>query len=352
MNMYGNRRFEFFPLQVRTAYAEALERLEELEVTNLTANLASCSLLVRNIRGRKYVYAQGRLADGSARHAYLGPLNERSEAIVERFNKEKAKAGLEHKNIDTLAKMLRSVDVPSLDPIEWRVVSALAADGVFRVGGVLVGTIAYRCIAGYLGVRFPSASAVTADVDIASTNVPVAIIPEVVCPQTALERLEMGFSPMLEADTALYGSRFKAGDGEFKVEFLTPLKGRDTGKRTEIRQLGIPAIPLRFLDYLIVEPVLAIALGRKPVLVRVPSPARYAVHKLIVAQERKASPKSQKDLEQSFDLQRVLLKLDPEGLEEAFDDARQRGSGWVKRVDAGQAALTRLFGDPERSFGG
>lgn len=346
MNMYGKNEAEIFPLQVRTAYAEALERLEYLGASNLTANLASCSLLIRKISGKEYVYAQGRVADGSPRHVYLGPLNDRSKALVERFNQEKAKASVEQKGIEALAKMLRSVGLPSLDPIEWRVVSALAADGVFRVGGVLVGTIAYRCIAGYLGVRFPSAAAVTADVDIASTTVPVAIIPEVVCPQTALERLEMGFSPMLEADTTLYGSRFKAGDGEFKVEFLTPLKGRDTGKRTEIRQLGVPAIPLRFLDYLIEEPVAAIALGRKPVLVRVPSPARFAVHKLIVAQERKGSPKSQKDLEQSYDLQKVLLKIDPEGLEEAFDEARQRGPGWLKRVDSGEKALIRMCGAP------
>jgi hypothetical protein len=65
----------------------------------------------------------------------------------------------------------------------------------------------------------------TADVDIAGKTVPVAIIPEVVCPQSALERLEMGFSPMMEADPALHGSRFKAQAGEFKVEFLTPLTG-------------------------------------------------------------------------------------------------------------------------------
>lgn len=73
-----------------------------------------------------------------------------------------------------------------------------------------------------LGIRLPSASAVTADVDIAVKTVPVAIIPEVVCPQTALERLEMGFSPMMETDPALYRSRFKAREGEFKVEFLPP----------------------------------------------------------------------------------------------------------------------------------
>ena len=104
--------------------------------------------------------------------------------------------------------------------------------------------------------------------------------------------------------------------------------------------------PLRFLDYLIEEPLPTVALGRRPVLVRVPQPARYAVHKLIVAQERdrRFALKAQKDLEQSFDLQKVLETLDPESLAEAFKDARKKGPGWRKRVDAGQKAMQRLFG--------
>jgi len=249
--------------------------------------------------------------------------------------------------IDPYPPSSRSIE----NAVEWRVVHALAEDGIFRLGGVLVGTIAYRCIANLLGVKLSSASTVTADVDIAGKTVPVAIIPDVLCPQTALERLEMGFSPMMETDPALYGSRFKAREGEFKVEFLTPLVGREGGKsrRPEIRQLGVPAVPLRFLDYLIEEPLPAVALGRRPVLVRVPQPARYAVHKLILAQERdkkRFALKVQKDLEQSFDLQKVLAVLDPEGLADAFEAARRRGPGWTKRVEAGQKAMKRLIGNP------
>lgn len=79
--------------------------------------------------------------------------------------------------------------------------------------------------------------------------------------------------------------------------------------------LGIPAIPLRFLDYLIEEAIPALALGRRPVLVRVPQPARYAVNKLIVSQERdrRFALKTQKDLEQSFNLQKMLEKLTRRG---------------------------------------
>ena len=80
-------------------------------------------------------------------------------------------------------------------------------------------------------------------------------------------------------------------------------------------------------------------------MVRVPQPARYAVHKLIVAKERSKTfaLKAHKDLEQSFHLQKVFEKLDPESLSEAFKEARERGPGWRKRVDAGLEAMRRLF---------
>ncbi len=45
---------------------------------------------------------------------------------------------------------------------------------------------------------------------------------------------------------------------------------------------GAAAIPLRFLDYLIHEPIRAVLLHGAGVPVLVPSPERYAIHKLIV----------------------------------------------------------------------
>jgi hypothetical protein len=343
MGPYDKNGVSLMPLQVRTAYAEALDALEDLHLTNLTSDLASVSLHVKTVSGRRYVYAQGRIADGSARQVCVGPFDARTEALLERYNRLKEDAERRLRHVGSIARMLRAAGVGSLDPVEWRVVAALAADGVFRVGGVLVGTVALRCIAGLIGVRLKVATALTADVDIAGSS---ASFVEAVT-GTALERLDMGFSPMLDADAALFGSRFTTRNGDFKVEFLTPLVGRQHRRRTEIRQMGVTAVPLRFLDYLIEEPVSAIALGRRPVLVRVPDAARYAVHKLIVSRERKrSSPKILKDLEQSHALQSALARLDPEGLDEAFEIARKRGPGWKRRVDAGQKAMIRVHGEP------
>lgn len=342
----------FLPLQARTIYAEALERLEQLNIKNRTADLSSFSLNTKCYRGKTYLYAQGRTADGAARQVYLGVLDEHAQKVMETFNKEKTMAAQEFQGIKALGKLLGNSGISRLDPIEWRVVSALAADGVFRLGGVLVGTIAYRCIIAGLGVKVSSAKSVTADVDIAGATIPVAVTSEITYPEIALDRLEMGFSPMAEIDAQLFGSRYHASTTDFKVEFLTPLVSRDDGRRAAIRQFNLPAIPLRFLDYLIEDSVPAMALGRTPLLVRVPVPERYAVHKLIVSQERRNSPlKAQKDLQQSYVLHRILDILDPDGLEEAYEIARERGSDWARRVEEGRRAMIRLLGDPLRPVG-
>lgn len=49
---------------------------------------------------------------------------------------------------------------------------------------------------------------------------------------------------------------------------------------------GASADPLRFLDFLIYEPVRAVLLHKSGISVIVPAPERYAVHKLIVASRR------------------------------------------------------------------
>jgi hypothetical protein len=77
------------------------------------------------------------------------------------------------------------------------------------------------------------------------------------------------------------------------------------------------------------EPVTAVALYGAGVEVAVPQPARYAVHKLIVAQVRiETSIKHRKDLAQAKELIAVLNENDPHRFSDALEDARRRGSKW------------------------
>lgn len=82
-------------------------------------------------------------------------------------------------------------------------------------------------------------------------------------------------------------------------------------------------------------------------MVNVPDPARFALHKLIVAGERPAAmhAKREKDLRQASQVLDVLLEDRTGDVELAWSAVGERGSGWVRRVRGGLRALARL--EPE-----
>ena len=92
---------------------------------------------------------------------------------------------------------------------------------------------------------------------------------------------------------------------------------------------------MRYLEFLIEDPVPAVALYGSGVPVTVPQPSRYAVHKLIVAQVRsEASTKRAKDLVQAKELIEALRATDPYSIKDALTDARARGRKWKTYIAA------------------
>jgi hypothetical protein len=74
--------------------------------------------------------------------------------------------------------------------------------------------------------------------------------------------------------------------------------------------------------------------------VTVPTPWRYAIHKLMIAGERPEQEKTEKDLVQAEQL--IVACLDGRrghDLNEAWEEARQRGPRWREKLDRGAAAL-------------
>jgi hypothetical protein len=59
------------------------------------ASLSSWSLLVKRVRASEYVYAQGRVADGTTRQVYIAPYDDTGRALMERFRKARAEAASE-----------------------------------------------------------------------------------------------------------------------------------------------------------------------------------------------------------------------------------------------------------------
>lgn len=98
-----------------------------------------------------------------------------------------------------------------------------------------------------------------------------------------------------------------------RVDFLTPLFGRDSAEPVFLPSLGVSAHPLRFLDYLIEHPTQAVLVASSGILVNVPDPARFAFHKLWLAGGRSVAEqtKAAKDVRQAGDVLEVLLEDRP-----------------------------------------
>jgi hypothetical protein len=73
-----------------------------------------------------------------------------------------------------------------------------------------------------------------------------------------------------------------------------------------------------------------------PCLVRVPQPARYALHKLIVSQERgvSAADKKKKDLLQARLLIDLLKEDRPGDVALAWEHLASRGATWMKKAES------------------
>jgi hypothetical protein len=98
------------------------------------------------------------------------------------------------------------------------------------------------------------------------------------------------------------------------------------------------------LDYLIEETQPAAVLGGAGVLVNVPRPGRFALHRLIVATRRGTSgiPKAPKDRAQASALLRVLLTELPGEITLAWKAFLRHGKAWTS---AARGSIARL--DPE-----
>lgn len=83
------------------------------------------------------------------------------------------------------------------------------------------------------------------------------------------------------------------------------------------------------------------------VLVNVPNPARFALHKLIVAGERDSTmhTKREKDLRQAAQLLALLVQERPGDIRIAWDAIKGRGQGWQRRIASGLTALGGIDSD-------
>ncbi|MDD5029652.1 MAG: GSU2403 family nucleotidyltransferase fold protein [Rhodoferax sp.] len=207
-----------------------------------------------------------------------------------------------------------------------------------------MGTHAFLALANQLGLRWVGGEQ-TSDIDLAHAgrNISIALPATVAAqPRTALTSMEEGFLPMMQYRGTAGASYRHPTEPDFQIDFLTTKVSDDDAPIT-IEHLDVALQPLRFMEFSLqdVQQATLFDPTGRCVVVNLPAPQRYAVHKLLITGERNGAFKTKvaKDVLQAASLIEFLLATDPEALQEAWSDALTRGPGWKKRALEGLRAL-------------
>jgi hypothetical protein len=322
------------PLVAQTTYAELLERCAGAAFTDAFAEEGAFT--PKTVKGRRYWYFQAGTGD-SRTQRYVGP---ETPELLERIAHHREARDDERERRTLVSTLVRSFSLPRPIPQIGNIVAALAKAGVFRLRGVLVGTVAYQTYSAMLGVRLSAGSLQTGDVDIAQfKNVSVAIGDSTPPVLDVLKEVDKSFRPVPHVVDGRRVTSY-AAKGGLRVDFLTPNEGGETGKPQALPALQTDAQPLRFLDYLIHDPEPAVILHDTGIYVQVPSPARYAIHKLIVSRRRpEGLAKRDKDLQQAEALLEALVEKRPHDLKLSWQEAYERGRTWRQLLAEGLGHL-------------
>ncbi|WP_445216104.1 GSU2403 family nucleotidyltransferase fold protein [Bradyrhizobium sp. Pa8] len=339
------------PLDIsyQTLYSELVQRsLDE----SFTSEFSSDGRFVAvEVKGKKYWYFDKPKSDGGGQdRSYVGPVDDPEiTKRVEAFKDLKADIKGRRRLVSTL---VREAYLPRPLALAGQVVEQLAKAGFFRMRGVLVGTVAYQCYSAILGRRLDAVAMQTGDADFAQFHeISVAIKDSIPPILQVLQEVDPTFREVPSQADSRVSTQFVSKETNFKVEFLTPNQWSDdqAGKPVHMPALGgASAFPLRFLDFLIHQPVRAVLLHGAGVPVLIPSPERYAVHKLIVGSRRKIdgdpSAKSSKDrLQAKSIIEAMVANRQHADLASAFVEAWDRGVRWKTEIRASIATYDEDF---------
>lgn len=302
-----------------TLYADLAQRLALREIR-------PGSISTKSDKGRKYLYAVHK--DGQARiQRYLGPAdNPEAKETAEAIRRAEAEA----KELRNIVSTLKHARIPAPTLVQGRILEVVANAGLFERGMTLVGTVAYQTYACVVGTYLGAAAYATNDIDLSVAEFVAGENEEDI--GAILKRADPKFQPFWHATDKL-PHIFKTPS--FQVDVIT-CYGRERKSPIIIEELGCSAAALTFQGYLVGETFDVAALYGPGVMVRVPTPTRYALHKLLVAQERRKTEfaKKQKDLRQAKELIGALIESDEASFQDNLDEVRDRGKSWKSAINA------------------
>ena len=288
--------------------------------------------LLKQRGNRAYWYAARRVGSEMC-FSYIGEDGNETRARIDRIEALRATAKERQAERSRLVRLLRAEGMTPTDRATGSILSAMANAGTFRLGGTLVGTNAFRLYEGELGIRLPlGGMANTGDIDIDQFEKLSIALEDKVAPSLAETFSTLKFDPLPGFDQRRTWRWAQGGSGQL-VEFLTPAFGEETIR--DLPALGVSAQALNYLNYLIAEPIHAAAIYRSGVLVQIPRPERFAIHKLIIADRRRdgeGSLRASKDREQAAFLIKAMAEDRPDDLRRAYIAARDVGPRWREHI--------------------
>ena len=326
------------PLTEQTLYAELVDRCSTAAFE--TDFSPSGGFVKVTVKGRNYWYFQQSTRDASGHQPrkYVGPDTPEIRELIENHGRAKD----DYRERRHIIATLRRSGFQSPPEQIGRILQVLSAAGIFRMRACLIGTTAYQLYGQLLGARLPHVTLQTNDIDIAQfTAISLAISKDERTPPLIeiLKEADPSFRSIPHSQarnaTATYINRHG-----YRVEVLTENRGPETERPARLPAIGTDAQRLRFLEDQIIEEAQSLRIGN------VPPPARYALHKLIVAQRRReGATKVNKDLEQAEALIDAVAGRRPKELDEAWRDALERGPRWQHYLTTGLGMISARVRD-------
>lgn len=299
------------------------------------------SFFTRKVKGHSYWYMELAVGKGK-RQAYLGRDSAQLRASVERARERFTEAADSSTARKRLVSMLISGGANTVTSREARVFEALAQSGAFLVGGAIVGSHAFAAMGNMLGVRWDRQSTRTQDIDLADDyRIQLSLPDREVDVAAALQAANKGFFPVPALDPRQPSTAFKVKGETMRVDVLTPLIGKPPTGPVALRSLKASAEPVRFLEYLLEDLQVAAVTHGEGILINVPSPARFALHKLVLSQRRPAgqATKAAKDIVQAASLLSVLAEQRPGDIDIALAAAAAMPDRFQQQLTLGRKHL-------------
>lgn len=332
-------KYEHLSQTISTLYAELFQQVQSAEAIRSLADLKGI-FVSKKIKDKNYWYLQHNL-EGKQTQIYLGAEGPELLQLIQKHRDGKSLLSPDVQQRKKLCAMISQGAVLVSDPLSSKILMLLSESGVFKMGSVLVGTHAFQAYALMLGVSWEKKHR-TQDIDLAQEkNISLALSLENAKMDlpAVLDQTKLGFFPIPRLSHKQPSTSFKIQGKELHLDILTPLLGKESSKPIFLPVLKTAAQPLRFLDYLIEDPVECVVPYDSGILLQVPQAARFAFHKLLISSRNLSEQvKAKKDIEQSMALLTYLLEERPGDLLLAWENLKKRGKNWtlpiLKKLEA------------------